>query len=69
MKIQFKYYLHDNANSNEQAEFIYSQIADKFDGDEDDLRSLLGDSRPFYEVEFTCELDTSSGEVKILSAG
>lgn len=69
MKIPFKHYLHDNYSSSELAEVIYESIASQYEGTEEELRELLGDSRPFYEVQLNCELDTKTGKVKILSVG
>lgn len=68
MKIPFKYYLHDNYNANEMADEIYRQISDKFEGSQEDMVNLIGESRPFYEVELNCEFDTENGDVNIISA-
>lgn len=69
MKVQFKYYLHDNSSSYERCEYIMAQIKQEhpeFEMDEDDFNDLIG--KPFYEVDLTCELDTDTGQVKIIEA-
>ena len=64
MKIQFKYYLHDDKES--WFEHIHDVLDDAgFAGDEREEiaeRTLM----PFYEVELDCELDTETGEVTVL---
>jgi hypothetical protein len=66
MKLNFKQYLHDNESSYELAEWIYSQVKDKFEGTEEDLTALIVPNRPFYEVGLNCELDTVTGDIRIL---
>ena len=60
----FKYYLHDDYNSKERADYIKSQIPSLTLSD-DEFSELIG--RPFYEVELLCELNDVTGEVKIVS--
>jgi hypothetical protein len=66
MKLNFKEYLHGDNTSYELAEWIYSQVKDKFEGTEEDLLALIGNNRPFYEVGLNCELDTVTGDIRIL---
>lgn len=57
----FKYYLHDNSNRFELADFVGKQLGISAD---DPVWENVG--RPFYEVGLDCTIDTESGEVKIL---
>lgn len=68
MKVQFTYYLHDDADSEERTGVILAQMppAVAQATDEETFGQLVG--RPFNEVELTCELDTVTGAVQILSA-
>jgi hypothetical protein len=63
MKVQFKYYLHDNYTGSERAEHILDQT--DLDMSREEFNELVG--RPFYEVELTCQLDTETGVVTVLS--
>lgn len=62
---KFKYYLHDDYDRYETAEFIQNQIPTLSDVDEDALVELIG--RPFYEVTLNCTFDDSTGEVNVVS--
>lgn len=61
MKVQFKYYLHDDYTSSERAEAILDQI--DLDMSREEFSQLIG--RPFYEVTFTCTLDTDTGTITV----
>lgn len=61
MKMTFVYYLHDDNDSLEMRELIEGKTGIKIS---DELAEKIG--RPFYEVALTCELDTETGEVKLL---
>lgn len=72
VKIPFKYYLHDNYNSSERAEFILEQIESAGVYPDagvgvDEFSELIG--RPFYEVELNCLFDTETGKVEIVGVG
>lgn len=61
VKIQFKYYLHDDASFFERLEDLQAQ-SHLFT---EELVEKMG--RPFYEVTLQCEVDTDTGSVTILS--
>lgn len=61
-KIQFVYYLHDDSEGSEREDFLHAQNP-AFD---EKLFEKMGE--PFYEVKLTCEVDTETGDVVILSA-
>jgi hypothetical protein len=62
VKVPFKYYLHDDANTAErQYEFSQKMPDVEFT---DELMEKIG--RPFYEIELSCLLDTKTGEVTII---
>lgn len=63
MIVSFKYYLHDHYTSVERADTILEQT--NLDMDREHLMALIG--RPFYEVELSCELDTETGKVNVVS--
>lgn len=61
-KIPFKYYLHDQSQSDERLDYLQEQ-------DPRFTEELVGDmGKPFYEVLLQCEVDEETGEVTILSA-
>ena len=62
-KLQFKYYLHDDYDSTERAEVIAERAG--LDPEDPVFEKI---DRPFYEVELDCELDTETGDIKILGA-
>lgn len=63
MKKPFKYYLHDDYNSFERADWIGKQIGMTFTEEQiEDMGS------PFYEVTLNCEYDTETGLVSIVGA-
>jgi len=64
VKVPFTYYLHDDSRW-ETAESIHSQIRGVSDLTLEEIAELAG--RPFYEVELSCEFDTETGEVTLLS--
>ena len=61
MKVPFTYYLHDDDRW-EVAETIHDKYAVL---SLEEIVELVG--RPFYEVKLSCEFDTETGEVTILS--
>lgn len=61
MKKKFEYYLHDDSNSFERADWIGKQIGIPFT---DEMTEDMG--RPFEEVGLECEYDTETGQVTIL---
>ena len=61
MKKPFKYYLHDDSNSWERAEFMGRQLGMELT--ETQVEKL---GRPFYEVTLLCEFDTETSEVTIV---
>lgn len=63
MIVPFKYYLHDDATTDERAQIIGETAGIDID---EELAEKIG--RPFYEIEFSCTLDTETGEVVILGA-
>lgn len=63
MIVPFKYYLHDGYTGSERAQSILGQT--DLEMDREKFLELIG--RPFYEVELTCELDTQTGEVNVVS--
>ena len=66
MKVPFIYYLHDDGNRWETAEYIHSQIVGLTDTTMEDILELV--DHPFYEVTLACEFDTETGEVTLVSA-
>ena len=62
-KLQFKYYLHDDHDSTELVEAIAERVG--LNGQDPVFEKI---DRPFYEVELDCELDTETGDIKILGA-
>ena len=67
-KVHFKYYLHDDRDGFEES----MKYALKQAGYKDNSRSfeklISKMDRPFYEVTLNCELDTETGEVKVISS-
>lgn len=61
-KYQFKYYLNDNYERGELAEFLTDE------GIPESIAVDISETRPFYEVTLECEYDSETGETKILSA-
>lgn len=69
MKVNFTYYIHDLNEGSDIARDIMAELDAQnvqHGMDEDELAELVG--RPFYEVKLDCELDLTTGDVKILSA-
>ena len=60
--VPFKYYMHDDYDSSERADYIGKQIG--WEGTDEELSELIG--RPFYEIRLDCTLDTESGAVTIV---
>lgn len=58
---QFTYYLHDSYETSERVEQISEEIGE-------DLSHLYEELRytPFYEIGFNCEIDTETGDIKVL---
>jgi hypothetical protein len=65
MKHPFKYYLHDDADRWERADYIMEQIP-SLNMTKDEFMEKIG--RPFYEIELQCVFDDVTGEVTIVSA-
>ena len=61
-KIQFVYYLHDDYGGYERGSYLRSQNP----AFTEELIEKMGE--PFYEIKLTCEVDTDTGDVTILSA-
>jgi hypothetical protein len=64
MILDFNYYLHDGYTGAERAEYILSQLPE-LDMDVEQFLELIG--RPFYEVKLSCQLDTETGKVTVVS--
>lgn len=61
-KIPFIYYLRDDYEGYERESYLRSQNP----AFTEELIEKMG--KPFYEIKLTCEVDTNTGEVTILSA-
>lgn len=61
MKIEFRYYLHDDHTSRERMDLIEEQTGYTI---EEDLAEKIG--RPFHEVTLHCVLDTETGRIEIV---
>lgn len=64
---RFKYYLHDDYESYDRADYILGQLPELDEGTKDFVTMKLADS-PFYEVTFECELNDETGEITLVSA-
>lgn len=65
MKHNFKYYLHDDYNSEGLVEFLTDP---KFGNLSEYVAEQIAEDRPFYEITIECEYDDATGIMKILKA-
>jgi hypothetical protein len=66
MKIPFKFLLHNDYYFDETVDIILDSAGVEDDQERQRLTSLLQqDGDPFYEVSFSCLLDTDTGKITV----
>jgi len=62
MKYEFKYYLHDSGEREEQVNDLVSR-----EGMPQGIAEQIVQARPFYEVELHCSYDSATGKVEYVA--